>query len=106
GLVGVGRIGRALARMAGAGFRMRVVGYDPHVSREEMRRAGVEKCEALSDLLGASDFVSLHAVLTQETRHLVGRAELELMKRSALLINVSRGGLVDEAALLEAIVFE
>jgi D-3-phosphoglycerate dehydrogenase len=103
GLVGVGRIGRALARMAGAGFRMRVLGFDPFLSRETMRSAGVEKCESLSDLLPVADFVSLHAVLNSETRHLIGRAELELMKPSAILMNVSRGALVDEATLLDAL---
>lgn len=104
GLVGVGRIGRSLARMAGQGFRMRVLGFDPHVDKDAMRRAGVEKCDALPELLGAADFVSMHAVLNPQTRHLIGRAELAKMKRSAVLINVSRGALVDEAALVEALV--
>lgn len=104
GLVGVGRIGRSLARMAGQGFRMRVLGFDPHVDKDIMLRAGVEKCDALPDLLSAADYVSLHSVLNQETRHLVGRAELERMKPSAALINVSRGALVDEVALVEALV--
>lgn len=103
GLIGVGRIGRSLARMAGAGFRMRVLGYDPFVDREAMARAGVEKCGQLSDLLPQADFVSLHAVLNPDTRHIVGRAELAMMKPSATLINVSRGALVDEAALAEAL---
>ncbi len=103
GLVGVGRIGRSLARMAGAGFRMRVIGYDPFVDAASMRRAGVEKCDLLPGLLSASDFVSLHAVLNADTRHLIGRLELERMKRSAFLINVSRGALVDEAALVEVL---
>lgn len=103
GMVGVGRIGRSLARMAGAGFRMRVLGYDPFVDTETMRRAGVEKLENLHDLLAASDFVSLHAVLNTSTRHLIGRGELARMRPSAILINVSRGALVDEDALLEAL---
>ena len=103
GLIGVGRIGRSLARMAGAGFRMRVLGFDPYVNSEAMRRAGVEKCDRLSDLLPLADFVSLHAVLNSDTRHLIGRAELELMKSSAMLINVSRGALVDEGALVAAL---
>jgi D-3-phosphoglycerate dehydrogenase len=68
-----------------------------------MRGLGIEKCDRLSDLLPAADFVSLHAVLNSETLHLIGRAELELMKSSAMLINVSRGGLVDEVALLAAL---
>lgn len=103
GLVGVGRIGRSLARMAGAGFRMRVLGFDPFVDSETMLHAGVEKCTRLSDMLPAVDFVSLHAVLNSETRHLIGRAELDLMKSSAMLINVSRGALVDEVALADAL---
>jgi len=103
GLVGVGRIGRNLARMAGAGFRMRVLGFDPFVDAPTMRLAGVEKCEDLPDLLGTADFVSLHSVLNGDTRHLIGRAQFEKMKPSAVLINVSRGALVDEAALLEAL---
>jgi D-3-phosphoglycerate dehydrogenase len=103
GLVGVGKIGRSLARMAGAGFRMRVLGFDPFVDEETMRRSGVEKCERLSDLLPLADFVSLHAVLNPGTRHLIGSAEFEQMKSSATLINVSRGALVDEAALVDAL---
>ncbi|NOS69301.1 MAG: C-terminal binding protein [Verrucomicrobia bacterium] len=104
GLVGVGRIGRSLARMAGHGFRMRVLGFDPHVDRDTMQRAGVEKCDSLSELLTAADFVSLHSVLNAETWHLIGKAELAKMKPSASLINVSRGALVDEAALVEVLV--
>ena len=103
GLVGVGRIGRSLARMA-AGFRMRLVGYDPHVDAAAMARVGVAKCDHLPDLLGAADFVSLHAVLNAETHHLIGRAEIARMKSGAMLINVSRGALVDDAALVEALV--
>jgi D-3-phosphoglycerate dehydrogenase / 2-oxoglutarate reductase len=104
GLVGVGRIGKALARMAGQGFRMRVLGFDPWVDRETMREAGVEKCDHLEDLLAAGDFVSLHTVLNSSTRHLIGRAEVHQMKPGAFLINVSRGALVDEEALLDALI--
>jgi D-3-phosphoglycerate dehydrogenase len=103
GLVGVGKIGRSFARMAGAGFRMRVLGFDPFVDAETMRRAGVEKCESLAEMLPQADFVSLHSILKPETRHIIGRAELASMKPSAILINVSRGALVDEAALVEAL---
>jgi D-3-phosphoglycerate dehydrogenase / 2-oxoglutarate reductase len=102
GLIGTGRIGRSMARMA-SGFRMRVIGHDPHVSAEAMRAAGIEKVDGLNALLGASDVVSIHAVLNAETRHLIGAVELAAMKRSALLINVSRGALVDEAALVAAL---
>jgi D-3-phosphoglycerate dehydrogenase len=102
GLVGTGRIGRSMARMA-AGFRMRVVGYDPHVPAETMRAAGIEKVAELPGLLAMSDVVSLHAVLNGETRHLIGARELAAMKPSALLINTARGALVDEAALVAAL---
>lgn len=103
GLVGVGRIGRSMARMAGAGFRARVIGYDPSASAEEMAAAGVEKIDDLHDMLAQCDFVSLHSVLKAETRHLIGEAELRCMKRSAFLINSARGALVDEQALLAAL---
>ena len=102
GLVGTGKIGRSMARMA-TGFRMRVIGYDPHVPAEAMREGGIEKAGALDALLMQSDVVSIHAVLNAQTRHLIGAHELGLMKRSAYLINVSRGAIVDEAALVAAL---
>ncbi|MGB9368539.1 MAG: C-terminal binding protein [Xanthobacteraceae bacterium] len=102
GIVGTGKIGRSIARMA-SGFRMRVIGYDPHVSAGQMRAAGIEKADDLRVLLAASDIVSIHAVLNDETRHLIGGLELGLMKPSAFLINVSRGAIVDEAALVVAL---
>ena len=104
GLIGCGRIGRSMARMAGQGFRARVLGYDPHVDAATMRAAGVEKVDDLRVLLAACDFVSLHCVLNDETRGLIGRDELACLKPSATLVNVSRGALIDEAALVEAVV--
>jgi len=103
GLVGVGRIGRSMAQMAGAGFRARVLGYDPHVSAEQMHAAGVEKRDQLHALLAESDFVSIHCVLNDSTRGLIGAAELARMKSGAVLINVSRGAIVDELALVRAL---
>ena len=103
GLVGLGRIGRSMARMAGAGFRARVLGFDPHVSAEEMQAAGVEKCPDLREMLARSDFVSIHCVLNDETRHLIGPAELAAMKPTAYLINTARGAIVDEDALIAAL---
>jgi D-3-phosphoglycerate dehydrogenase len=93
GVVGLGRIGSSFARMAGA-FRMRVLAFDPHVKN------------TVSDLravLAESDFVSIHCVLNAETRHLIGESELRAMKSTAFLVNVSRGAIVDEAALLQAL---
>jgi len=103
GLVGVGRIGRSMARMAGAGFRARVLGFDPNVSAAAMRAAGVEKQADLRAMLGQCDFVSVHCVLNAATRRLIGAAELGCMKPTASLINVSRGAIVDEAALVRAL---
>ncbi len=103
GLVGTGRIGRAMARMAGAGFRARVLGYDPNVPAEDMRSAGIEKRDDLHAMLGECDFVSLHAVLTPETHGLIGAAEIAAMKPTAFLVNTGRGALVDEPALVEAL---
>jgi D-3-phosphoglycerate dehydrogenase len=103
GLVGLGKIGRSMARMAGAGFRARVLAYDPHISADEMQAAGVSKCDDLREMLAQSDFVSIHCVLNPDTHHLIGPAEIAAMKPSAFLINVSRGAIVDEAALLDAL---
>ena len=103
GLVGAGRIGRAMARMAGAGFGARIIGYDPHVSDNVMRKAGIEPFTDLAVMMAESDFVSVHCVLNSETLRLVGHEEIAAMKPSAFLINVSRGAIVDEAALLDAL---
>ena len=89
--------------MVGQGFRARVMGFDPYVDAAA-RAAGVEKFDNLQAMLAASDFVTIHCVLNEQTRHLIGKAELACFKPSAILINVSRGALVDETALVEAIV--
>jgi D-3-phosphoglycerate dehydrogenase / 2-oxoglutarate reductase len=102
GLVGLGRIGRSMARMAGA-FRMRVLAYDPHLALQALPR-GLQLCDSLDTLLAASDAVSIHCVLNAQTRHLLGAAQLARMKPGAFLVNVSRGEIVDEAALLQALV--
>jgi D-3-phosphoglycerate dehydrogenase len=102
GIVGTGRIGRSMARMA-AGFRMRVLGYDPNVAAGTMRQSGIEKCDDLIAMLKVCDVVSLHTALSQQTRHLIGARELAAMKAHALLINSARGALVDEAALVVAL---
>lgn len=103
GIVGMGRIGRSMARMAGAGFRADVIAHDPHVGAGEMEAAGARRCEGLDELLRASDFVTVHCVLDAATRHLIGARELALMKPTAFLVNVSRGAIVDERALIEAL---
>ena len=102
GLIGLGRIGQAVAQRA-RGFGMRVLYH----SRTRLAPAAEQELQvayALREtLLQEADFVSLHVPLTPETRHLIGRRELELMKPTAFLINTSRGPVVDEAALVEAL---
>ncbi|TGQ50827.1 C-terminal binding protein, partial [Mesorhizobium sp. M4B.F.Ca.ET.211.01.1.1] len=99
---GCGKIGRSMARMAGQGFRARVLGFDPGVDAATMHAAGIEKVDDLHGMLRVCDFVSIHCVLNDETRGLIGKEELACMKPSAVLVNVSRGALIDEAALVEA----
>jgi D-3-phosphoglycerate dehydrogenase len=101
GIVGFGRIGQAVASKARA-FGMRVLGTDPVVSLATVESFGGSLVD-LATLLGESDFVSLHAPLTNETRNLIGAAELALMKPEAFLINAARGPLIDEDALLKAL---
>lgn len=103
GLVGLGRIGRSMARMAGQGFRARILAYDPAVDGDAMSRIGVTRVDDLHELLEASDYVSIHAVLNEGSRHVIGAAELAAMRPGAILVNVSRGALIDEAALVEAL---
>lgn len=99
GLVGLGRIGRSVARMA-AGFRMPVLAFDPHAS---VWPTGVERCTDLRSMFRRCDAVSIHCVLNPQTRHLVGADELAAMKPGAVLVNVSRGEIVDEQALLASL---
>lgn len=96
GLVGYGRIGRAVARRA-AGFDMRVL----HHARSDTGEPGY--VASLDELLAEADVVSLHVPLSDATRHLIGRRELALMKPTAVLVNTSRGPVVDEQALAEAL---
>jgi D-3-phosphoglycerate dehydrogenase / 2-oxoglutarate reductase len=102
GLVGLGNIGRHAAEMV-SGFRAKVIGFDPGVRAEDMAAFGVEKVDELGDLLRRSDTVSLHLPLTERTRHLIGARELAAMKPTAVLVNTSRGGIIDEAALIAAL---
>ena len=101
GLVGFGRIAQFIVRKL-AGFEMNVLAYDPYVAQELMATYDVRSV-SLNDLFRRSDYVSLHCPLTDQTCQLVGERELRLMKPKALLINTSRGGVVDEAALIKAL---
>jgi D-3-phosphoglycerate dehydrogenase / 2-oxoglutarate reductase len=102
GLVGLGHVGTIVARGA-VGMGMRVVAYDPYVSEERMRSINVERVGSLDEIFEASDFVSLHVPRTPQTTGMVDAGALEKMKPSAYLINVARGGIVDEMALYGAL---
>jgi D-3-phosphoglycerate dehydrogenase len=101
GLVGLGRIGSRVARLLEP-WRVRLIAYDPYVPRDRFALTGAQSVD-YQTLLRESDVVSYHVVLTKETRHMCGAAELALMKPTAVLINTSRGGVADEAALAEAL---
>jgi D-3-phosphoglycerate dehydrogenase / 2-oxoglutarate reductase len=97
-IVGLGRIGRQVARRARA-FDMRVIAVDPAVSDAAMATQGVARAATLNEALAAADVVTLHLPLSPETRDLIGAEALATMKRGAVLINCARGGIVDEIAL-------
>ncbi|MGF6814250.1 gluconate 2-dehydrogenase [Paraburkholderia atlantica] len=102
GIVGLGRIGGAVARRAALGFNMKVLYTNRSANRQAEEAYGARRVE-LAELLAQSDFVCLQVPLTRETRHLIGAAELRAMKKSAILINASRGATVDEPALIDAL---
>lgn len=101
GIVGFGTIGRLVAVRA-AGLKMRVLAYDPFVTPEIMAQSAAEPCD-LDDLIATADYVTLHCPLTEKTRNLIDAARIAAMKPGARLINCARGGLIDEAALLDAL---
>jgi glyoxylate reductase len=102
GIVGFGRIGQAVARR-GKGFGMGVRYHDPFRPSSEVERDLGAEYRELDELLAESDFVSIHVALTPETRHLFDRERLRRMKPTAVLVNTSRGPVIDEAALVEAL---
>jgi D-3-phosphoglycerate dehydrogenase len=102
GLLGLGNIARRVATRAKAlGFR--VVSFDPWVARAEFGLIGVERMAAVEDLLKESDLISVHVPLGPKTRHMLGAREFGMMKRSAFIVNTSRGPVIDQAALYDAL---
>ena len=101
GVIGLGKIGKAVARRAAA-FEMQMIAYDPFLTAEQAADLGVALV-GLPELLAQADVVTLHLLLGPETRGLIGRAQLAAMKPGAFLLNVARGGLLDEEALAEAL---
>lgn len=103
GLVGFGRIARKTAEVCMKGFNMKVCSYDAYLKPEVFKEAGVEPCGSLEEVFEKSDFISVHVPLTPETRNLIGKKQLDLMKPAAYLINPSRGGVVNEEDLYTAL---
>ena len=101
GIIGLGKIGKAVARRAAA-FEMRVVAHDPFMTAEQADE-NAAKLVGLAELLNRADVITVHVPLTAQTRGLIGEAQLGAMKPGAVLLNVARGGLVDEAALAKAL---
>lgn len=102
GIIGMGRIGKAVAERA-AGFKMNVFYYDRRRLTSGQERALRASFLSLDALLGTSDIISVHASVTEETYHLLSREKLALLKKEAILINASRGSIVDESALADAL---
>jgi len=101
GIIGLGKIGKAIARRA-AGFEMRVVASDPYLTEEQAAEAGA-RLVGLPELLNRADIITVHTPLTPQTRGLLGQAQLEATKPGAFVLNVARGGVVDERALADAL---
>jgi D-3-phosphoglycerate dehydrogenase len=102
GIVGLGRIGGQVARFAKA-FNMRVLAYDPYIPRTRAETLGVELLDDLADVLRQSQFLTVHTPLTEETKGMIGRRELYLLPRGAVVVNAARGGIYDEKALVEVL---
>jgi D-3-phosphoglycerate dehydrogenase / 2-oxoglutarate reductase len=102
GLIGFGRIARFTARICGQGFGAELGAYDPMLPAEDIAAAGATPME-LAELLGWADVISIHVPLTEGTRGLIGAKELGLMRAHAVIVNTSRGGIIDEAALAGAL---
>jgi glyoxylate reductase len=102
GLVGMGKIGQAMVQRA-KGFAMRVIYFDPRRLDPARERAMCIEYADLRTLLQTADFISLHVPLTPDTKYLIGEAEFALMKKTAYLINASRGPIVNEKALVNAL---
>jgi len=103
GLIGLGRIGKILAEICTKGFCMEVWGYDPYVDANALKHTEIILKKEISDILCSADFVSLHVPLTTDTQGLMSKANFDLMKPGAFIINTSRGEVVKEQALVEAL---
>jgi len=102
GIIGLGRVGSRVAKLMRP-WGMKMIGYDPYVPDSKFEEFGVQRMKDLPSLLRQSDVVTLHVVLTKETRHMISAPQLAMMKPTAVLVNTSRGFCVDEKALIEGL---
>ncbi len=102
GIVGLGRIGQAIAVRARA-LEMKLIGYDPFLSRERAQELGIELVAKVDDMLEHVDYLTVHTPLTDETKHLISTAQIARMRKGVRLVNCARGGIYDEAALVEGL---
>lgn len=102
GVIGMGAIGRETAKIC-QGCGMKVAGYDPFMSREKIEALGAEYYADYRELLKTADIITIHVPLTDETRDMIAKEQLASMKKTALLINCSRGGIINEADLVQAL---
>jgi D-3-phosphoglycerate dehydrogenase / 2-oxoglutarate reductase len=102
GVIGLGRIGGQVAKF-GKAFDMRILAYDPYIPQSRAQTLGVELVDNLTDLLRQSQFLTVHTPLNEETKGMIGRRELYLLPKGAVVVNAARGGIIDEKALLEVV---
>ena len=102
GVIGMGRIGREVATR-GLAFGMRVIAFDPFLSDEQATKMGIEKSNSIAVLLPRVDYLTVHTPLTDETKYLIGMKQLDILKKGVRLINCARGGIYEEAALVEGL---
>ena len=102
GVIGLGRVGQAVATRA-RGLEMRILGYDPFLPSSRAKELGIETCESAREMLPLVDYLSVHTPLNDATKNLIGLSEARMLKKGARLINCARGGIFDEAALLEGL---
>ena len=101
GVFGLGRIGIEVAKRATA-FGMTIIGYDPFMSEERAKQLGI-KLATVDEIVRKADFMTVHTPLTNETRHMIGKPQFEVMKPGMRIVNCARGGIIDELALVEAL---
>jgi len=103
GVIGIGHVGGRVSQLCGGLFQMKVLAYDPYLTKEQIAARGAEKVDQLADLLRRADVVSVHCPLTDETRGMIGAAQYALMQPHAYFITAARGFIHDEMALAEAL---